>query len=131
MIIHENSVDKVDAILQTFIDESGATYVLLVDMAGNLLFKAGEGNFDEVTLAALSAANYAVTMEIAALIKEDNFSLLFHRGDNENIHFAKISDDILMIVLFKPYLSLGLLRLKIENTQGKITDLIGSEEWQS
>jgi predicted regulator of Ras-like GTPase activity (Roadblock/LC7/MglB family) len=131
MIIHENSVDKVDAILQTFIDESGATYVLLVDMAGNLLFKAGEGNFDEVTLAALSAANYAVTMEIAALIKEDNFSLLFHRGDNENIHFAKISDDILMIVLFKPYLSLGLLRLKIENTQGKVTDLIGSEEWQS
>ncbi len=131
MIIHENSVDKVDAILQTFIDESGATYVLLVDMAGNLLFKAGEGNFDEVTLAALSAANYAATMEIAALIKEDNFSLLFHRGDNENIHFAKISEDILMIVLFKPYLSLGLLRLKIENTQGKITDLIGSEEWQS
>ncbi|MEN8210416.1 MAG: roadblock/LC7 domain-containing protein [Thermodesulfobacteriota bacterium] len=131
MIIHEKSVDKIEAILQTFIDESGATYVLLVDMGGNLLFKAGEGKFDGITLAALSAANYAATMEIAALIKEDNFSLLFHRGNNENIHFTKISEDILMIVLFKPFLSLGLLRLKIEHTQDKITDLIGSEEWQS
>jgi len=130
MIIHEKSVEKVDAVLQTFIDESGATYVLLADMGGNMLFNAGEGAFDGVTLAALAAANYAATMEIAALIKEDNFSLLFHRGNNENIHFAKISDDVLMIVLFKPYISLGLLRLKIENTQEKISDLIGSDEWQ-
>ncbi|RLC25624.1 MAG: roadblock/LC7 domain-containing protein, partial [Deltaproteobacteria bacterium] len=78
----------------------------------------------------LSAANYAATMEIATLIKEDNFSLLFHRGNNENIHFARITQDILMIVLFKPYLSLGLLRLKIESTQEEVNDLIGSEEWQ-
>jgi predicted regulator of Ras-like GTPase activity (Roadblock/LC7/MglB family) len=131
MIIYEKNVDQIEEILQIFISESGATYVLLADMGGNLLFNAGEENFDGVTLAALAAANYAATMEIAALIKEDNFSLLFHRGNNENIHFAKISQDILMIVLFKPYLSLGLLRLKIENTQKKITDLIGSEVWQS
>ncbi len=130
MIINEESVEKIEAVLQTFIDESGATYVLLADMGGNLLFKAGEGDFDGATLAVLSAANYAATMEIATLIKEDNFSLLFHRGNNENIHFAKISQDILMIVLFKPYLSLGLLRLKIESAQKEITDLIGSEKWQ-
>ena len=130
MILYEKSVEKIEAVLQTFIDESGATYVLLADMGGNMLFKAGEGNFDGATLAALSAANYAATMEIATLIKEDNFSLLFHRGNNENIHFARITQDILMIVLFKPYLSLGLLRLKIESTQEEVSDLIGSEEWQ-
>ncbi|RLC15172.1 MAG: roadblock/LC7 domain-containing protein, partial [Deltaproteobacteria bacterium] len=65
MILYEKSVEKIEAVLQTFIDESGATYVLLADMGGNMLFKAGEGNFDGATLAALSAANYAATMEIA------------------------------------------------------------------
>ena len=55
MILYEKSVEKVEAVLQTFIDESGATYVLLADLGGNLLFKAGEGNFDGATLAVLSA----------------------------------------------------------------------------
>lgn len=125
-IINEESADKVEEVLRRFIDESGATYALLTDMGGNLLFKIGEQDFDGDTLAVLSAANYAATKEIATLINEDNFSLLFHRGNNENIHFAKITPDILMIVLFKPYLSLGLLRLKIENIQKEITSLIGA-----
>ena len=125
-IINEESADKVEEVLRRFIDESGATYALLTDMGGNLLFKIGEENFDGDTLAVLSAANYAATKEIATLINEDNFSLLFHRGNNENIHFAKITPDILMIVLFKPFLSLGLLRLKIENIQKEISSLIGA-----
>ncbi|MFO7752977.1 MAG: roadblock/LC7 domain-containing protein [Desulfobacteraceae bacterium] len=125
-IINEESADKVEEVLRRFLDESGATYALLTDMGGNLLFKIGEENFDGDTLAVLSAANYAATKEIATLINEDNFSLLFHRGNNENIHFAKLTPDILMIVLFKPFLSLGLLRLKIENIQKEITSLIGA-----
>ncbi|MBF0303227.1 MAG: roadblock/LC7 domain-containing protein [Desulfamplus sp.] len=125
-VIREDTVIKVEKILQDFIEESGATYALITDMGGNPLFTAGEEDFDVDTLAALSAANYATTKEIANLIKEDNFSLLFHRGNNENVHFAKITQDILMIVLFKPFLSLGLLRLKINSLQQKIVSIIGS-----
>lgn len=123
-VIREDMVTKVEKLLQNFIDESGATYALITDMGGNPLFTAGEEDFDVDTLAALSAANYATTKEIASLIKEDNFSLLFHRGNNENVHFAKITPDVLMIVLFKPFLSLGLLRLKITSLQKQITVLI-------
>ncbi|MFH2093632.1 MAG: roadblock/LC7 domain-containing protein [Pseudomonadota bacterium] len=125
-IINEEIANKVEDLLHKFIDESGATYALLTDMGGNLLFNVGNEDYDVDTLAVLSAANYSTTNEIANLINEDNFSLLFHRGDNENIHFAKISADVLMIVLFKPYLSLGLLRLKIANLQTEINKLIGS-----
>ncbi|MBF0233402.1 MAG: roadblock/LC7 domain-containing protein [Desulfamplus sp.] len=125
-VIREDLVAKVEIVLQNFIDESGATYALITDMGGNPLFSAGEEDFDVDTLAALSAANYATTKEIANLIKEDNFSLLFHRGNNENVHFAKITPDVLMIVLFKPFLSLGLLRLKINGLQEQITALIES-----
>ena len=38
-IINEESADKVEEVLRRFIDESGATYALLTDMGGNLLFK--------------------------------------------------------------------------------------------
>ncbi len=123
-VISENVVTKVELSLQNFVDESGATFALVTDMGGNPLFSAGEQNFDVDTLAALSAANYATTNEIASLINEDNFSLLFHRGTKENVHFATITKDVLMIVLFKPFLSLGLLRLKIDNLQKEISVLL-------
>lgn len=125
-IIDEESAKKVEVVLKRFLDESGATYALLTDMGGNLLFKAGEEGIDGDTLAVLSAANYAATKEIATLINKENFSLLFHRGDNENIHFAKVTPDVLMIILFKPYLSLGLLRLKISSIQEELANLLGS-----
>lgn len=123
-VISESIVTKVEFSLQSFVDESGATFALVTDMAGNPLFSAGEHDFDVDTLAALSAANYATTNEIASLINEDNFSLLFHRGTKENVHFATITKDVLMIVLFKPFLSLGLLRLKIDNLQKEIAVLL-------
>ena len=123
-VISESIVTKVELSLQNFVDESGATFALVTDMGGNPLFSAGEQNFDVDTLAALSAANYATTNEIASLINEDNFSLLFHRGTKENVHFATITKDVLMIVLFKPFLSLGLLRLKIDNLQKEISVLL-------
>lgn len=124
-VIDEANARKVEAVLEKFLDESGATYTLLTDLGGNLLFKCGDQDIDGETLAALSAANYAATKEIAKLINKENFSLLFHRGDNENIHFTKIAQDVLMIILFKPYLSLGLLRLKINSIQEELGTLLG------
>lgn len=125
-VIDEKSAKKIEAVLEKFLDESGATYTLLTDMGGNRLFSAGQEGIDGDTLAALSAANYAATKEIATLINKENFSLLFHRGDNENIHFTKITSDVLMIILFKPYLSLGLLRLKINSIQEELGLLLES-----
>lgn len=127
LIINKESAHRVEQILQRFVEESGATYVLLTDMGGGMLFESGEdvASYNGDALAVLSAANYAATNEIAKLIDEESFSLLFHRGNNENIHFTKVSPDVLMIVLFKPFLSLGLLRLKIGKIQDEIASLIG------
>ncbi|HDD43857.1 MAG TPA: roadblock/LC7 domain-containing protein [Candidatus Desulfofervidus auxilii] len=125
IILEEEKVDKLTLLLNKLINEGGASYVLLTDMAGNLICKSGEGSIDATSLAVLSAANFAATKEIARLIGEDEFSLLFHRGQKENIHFTRIDPEILMIVLFKPYVSLGLLRIKIEGIKKEIQKILG------
>ncbi len=120
IILKENKVNELENLLDKLIEEGGASYAFLTDMAGNLICKNGESPVDATTLAVLAAANFAATKEIARLIGEDEFSLLFHRGQKENIHFTKISPDILLIVLFKPYVSLGLLRLKVDSVKKDI-----------
>jgi predicted regulator of Ras-like GTPase activity (Roadblock/LC7/MglB family) len=46
---------------------------------------------------------------------------LFHKDKNENIHFSKVMDDFLLVTIFGNDVSLGYLRLKVDESIGKIT----------
>jgi len=49
---------------------------------------------------------------MAKLVGEEEFSLHFHRGESESIHFSRINEDLLLITIFGNDVSLGFLRLK-------------------
>ena len=124
-ILKEELIEDLVKLLERLVKEGGATYALLADMAGNLICEAGNVSLDATSLAVLSAANFAATKEIARLIGEKEFSLLFHRGQVENIHFTHITPEVLLIVLFKRCVSVGLLRLKVESVKKDIQKLLG------
>jgi len=124
LVLKKEDVEELESILDKLIEEGGATYALLTDLAGNLICSSGKAKVDACSLAVLSAANFAATREIAKLIGEKEFSLLFHRGENENIHFTHITSEVLLIVLFKPYVSLGLLRLKTDAIKKEIQNFL-------
>ena len=63
---------------------------------------------------------------MAAIIGEDDFSLLFHKGKSENIHFSKVMDDFLLVTIFGNDVSLGYLRLKVDESIGKISKIFES-----
>ena len=124
-ILKEELIEDLVKLLERLVKEGGATYALLADMAGNLICEAGNISLDTTSLAVLSATNFAATREIARLMGEEEFSLLFHRGQVENIHFTHITPEVLLIVLFKRSVSAGLLRLKVESVKKDIQNLLG------
>jgi predicted regulator of Ras-like GTPase activity (Roadblock/LC7/MglB family) len=71
-------------------------------------------------LAALAAGNFGAVSAMAKIIGEGEFSLLFHKGKKENIHFNKIISDFLLITIFSNDLSLGFLRLKVNEAVERI-----------
>jgi len=105
-----------------------------VDMSGNLIMQQGSMHMEDIfSLAALSAANFAATAEIAKLIGEEDFSLLFHKGDKRNIHFSRLGREHIIITLFNESVSLGLIRLKlnraIEQMASIFKGLEGKNKW--
>jgi predicted regulator of Ras-like GTPase activity (Roadblock/LC7/MglB family) len=121
----QEQLDQIEHILQEDLVESGVHSVLLIDMAGNIIAKGDNGNceHDVYSLAALASANFAAVDTMAKIVGEDEFSLLFHKGEKESIHFSKVQNDFLLISIFGKKVSLGLLRLKVAEAVEKIKDV--------
>ncbi|MEW5736676.1 MAG: roadblock/LC7 domain-containing protein [Thermodesulfobacteriota bacterium] len=120
----QKELDRVESILQNDLIGIGVHCALLIDMAGNVIARCDDGNcpHDLYSLAALAAGNFGAVNAMAQMVGEDNFTLLFHKGKNESIHFAKVDDDFLLITIFGNDVSLGFLRLRVDEVTKKIKE---------
>ena len=124
--LNEKQIDSMEKILNKELIAIGVQNVLLIDFAGNILIDLNDGKstYDLYSLAALAAGNFGAVSEIAKIIGESDFSLLFHKGEKESIHFSKVTDDLLLVTIFGKDISLGFVRLKVSEVVDKIQSLI-------
>jgi predicted regulator of Ras-like GTPase activity (Roadblock/LC7/MglB family) len=121
-MISQDHLEKIEDILQKDLIDKGVSCVLLIDMAGNVIcnLESKKAELDIYSLAALAAGNYGAVGAMADIVGEDDFSLLFHRGKDVNLHFTTILDDYLLIDIFNNGFSLGFLRLIVADAAKKM-----------
>jgi predicted regulator of Ras-like GTPase activity (Roadblock/LC7/MglB family) len=114
LIVSVTILDDVKNYLMKEVMTEGISSILIIDNAGTLIVNVGtKPSLDTTSLAAVAAANYAATQQIARLIGERDFVLLFYKGHNESFHFSRLGEEYIIVTVFQNSLSLGLLRLKI------------------
>ncbi len=123
--LDQEQLEHIESVLGEDLIKSGVHCVLLIDMAGNIIAKCDNGRcqHDLYSLAALASANFAAVDTMAKIVGEAEFSLLFHKGENENIHFNKVNEEFLLITIFGKEVSLGLLRLKVAEAVEKVNSV--------
>ena len=136
LILTKNEMTRLEDIIEKELLHAGAQHVIIVDMAGNLILERGSLKMDDImSLAVLSAANFAATAQIAKLVGEEDFTLMFHKGDKRNIHFNRLGKDYIIITLFDDTVSLGLIRLKSHNAIERLSVVLdgleGRNRWPS
>jgi predicted regulator of Ras-like GTPase activity (Roadblock/LC7/MglB family) len=126
LVLTTAKLDAIRAQLENNLISAGIHSVLIVDSAGNIIASCGEHmqGIDIISLAALTAANFAATSQIARIIGEEDFSLLFHKGKKDSIHFAKIGQDYILISIFNDNVSLGVVRLKVTEVSQHLHELL-------
>jgi predicted regulator of Ras-like GTPase activity (Roadblock/LC7/MglB family) len=128
IVLSYEALEDITAVLDRDLLRAGADCALIVDRAGYVIVNRGDpSNLDIVALAALSAANYGATEEIAKLIGEQDFALLFHKGKNESVHYTKVGEDFFLITLFGKDVSLGLIRMRTARVRDLLLPILLGE----
>ena len=128
IIITKKDLEKIDLCLNKMVSSSRAHSVLLIDRSGQLIAHHGNApeEIDVLALSALTAANFGATAEIARMLGEEEFSLLFHKGKSENVYFSAIGEHVIMVTLFDEQTSLGLIRLQINKIIDELSKILSS-----
>ena len=120
-VLYKEDIDRINKILSHLITESASAYVLLINKDGNLISQVGfSPNINVTSLAALAAGSFASTKAIATLIGETEFSVMFHQGDNQNIHISLVDEDVIMVLIFDDRTNLGLVKMIAGQAKSKL-----------
>ncbi|MGD8237302.1 MAG: roadblock/LC7 domain-containing protein [Armatimonadota bacterium] len=120
-VIYEEDMEAIQEELGHYLRESEATCALLVHKSGQLVARRGfTQRLDTTSLAALAAGAFASTKEIARLIGEPEFSVLFHEGRHEHIHVSLAGEHAIMVTLFDDRTTIGMIRLFAAETTPRL-----------
>jgi len=127
LIIYEEEIATIDKLLKKMLKGAEAKCALLVDKDGHLITRQGFTHaLDTTALAALLAGSFASTKEIARLVGEPEFSVLFHQGKKDHIHMSIVGERSILVVIFDDRTTIGMVRLYAKETSDELARIFKS-----
>ncbi|NIM06648.1 MAG: roadblock/LC7 domain-containing protein, partial [Armatimonadetes bacterium] len=127
LLIYEEELKQADEVLRALVIESQIKCALIINQDGSLIWQHGEtGSLDTTSLAALAAGGFAATKEIARLIGEPGFSILFHQGEKEHVHLNLVGEDALLMLLFDDRTTIGLVRVLAKDASERLLEIFSA-----
>ena len=124
LVFYKEDIERIAKTLNTFLKNANARCVLLVDKDGHLVTKEGESStYDMDTISALVAGSFAATKQMAKLLGEEEFSIMFHQGKKDNIQLSLVGERTILAVIFDDKTTLGMVRLYASQVSSKLSEL--------
>jgi predicted regulator of Ras-like GTPase activity (Roadblock/LC7/MglB family) len=98
--------------LEDFLEKSEASFALIIERGGSILSQHGEipEAVDPTILSALAAGSFAAIREVALRVGETELSALHQQGRQSHILMSSINDEAMLLTVFGPKTTLGLVR---------------------
>jgi predicted regulator of Ras-like GTPase activity (Roadblock/LC7/MglB family) len=112
LIISDEQMRMIESVLEKLRRVSGGTFVALVSTSGQpITTSPPDSRSDTLSLAALAASSFAATRQLAEVLNEREFTLLFHEGKESNLHVVQVTEQILLLLTFGRETQVGRVRL--------------------
>lgn len=121
------NVAALDKVLAEFLKKADAELTIVIDRGGNVISQYGDMTVLDVTIiAALAAGSFAATRELARRIGEVEFNALYHQGNGSHIFMNSVDDETIMITVFGPRTTVGIVRFYSTATSQQVAELLKS-----
>ena len=129
LIFYADLIRDVNRILREFLKLSNAKCAMLVDKEGHMVTRQGvTRELDIDTISALVAGSFAATKEMARVLGEDEFSVLFHQGKTDSIQLSLVGNRTLLTVIFDEATTVGMVRLYASETAKRLAEVFEKSE---
>ena len=101
LIFYEDDVERINKALENYQSLSKSRCNMLIDVEGHPVTQVGstEG-INLETIAALVAASFAATKEVAKILGENEFTSLTHQGKHESIQLSIVGGRTILATIF-------------------------------
>jgi predicted regulator of Ras-like GTPase activity (Roadblock/LC7/MglB family) len=124
LVFYKEDIETIGKSLNAFLKNANAQCALLVDKDGHLVTKEGESStYDMDTISALVAGSFAATKQMAKLLGEEEFALMFHQGKKDNIQLSLVGQRTILAVIFDDRTTLGMVRLYSSQVSSKLSQV--------
>ena len=124
LIFYQDLVRDANRLLREFLKLSNAKCAMLVDKEGHMVTRQGvTRDLDMDTISALVAGSFAATKQMAKLLGEEEFSIMFHQGKKDNIQLSLVGERTILAVIFDDKTTLGMVRLYASQVSSKLGEL--------
>jgi predicted regulator of Ras-like GTPase activity (Roadblock/LC7/MglB family) len=129
LVIRAKDLTELQEVLQEMLRGSEGRCVLLINRDdGSLIASEGPTDaLDTASLAALAAGAFASAREIANLIGEAEFDVLFHQGREQHVHINLAGEHGLLMTIFDDTTTVGLVRLCARKASVRIRVALSGE----
>lgn len=101
LIFYEDDIERINRALENYQNLSKSRCNMLIDVEGHPVTQVGstEG-INLETIAALVAASFAATKEVAKILGESEFTSLTHQGKHESIQLSLVGERTILATIF-------------------------------
>lgn len=121
LIYYKEDFDQIEKLLEEFLKLSNAKCIFLIDKEGHLITQKGSTQtINPQSLSALVAGAFAATKELARLLGETEFAVMFHQGKKDHIHISLIGDRAISAIVFDEKTTVGMVNLYSKELTSKL-----------
>ncbi|MCS6970249.1 MAG: roadblock/LC7 domain-containing protein [Planctomycetota bacterium] len=126
LVFYAAEVEALNAVLASFVKKSGALSALLVDLEGHMVARQGFAiaGADPTALAALVAASFASTRQVAKLLGEQEFTTMHQAGSQHVLQVQLIAGRTLALAVFPTSVKPGMIQVLCQELAKHLEEIL-------
>jgi len=111
-VIRQEILEKMEESVEGFVKQTRVKCAMVADKSGQLITQVGfTASLDLRSLAALVSGIFVSGEELAKILGESHFVVLYHEGRKMSIFFSLIGSDYIFVAIFDDRTNMGIVQL--------------------